>query len=166
MRRFAVLLILSLLLGCGPSFTPTLMTAVDDLMLPPTQGLNGPNPPRVGGGAHRSGSRKWKGKILVVAMPRGPMERSKVHPAQKLLDKELQAQSDEEVTAVAYVLAQAMAYRGVPGGTGSLSVTVVDWKSKTNLGTWTVKKWTTYPEDTDFQAAYPEIAKKLKELHG
>ncbi len=141
------------------------MIAVDDMMLPPSQGLHGPNPPRVGGSANRTGSHRWKGKILVVAMPRTPMERSKVHPAHKLLEKELQAQSDEEVTAVAYVLAQTQVVRGRPGGTGFLSVTVVDWKSKSNLGTWAVKKWTTVPEEGDFQAAYPEVAKKLKELH-
>lgn len=163
--RYLTALLLLLLVGCGPAFTPTLMNAVDDLMLPPSQGLEGPNPPSVGGSANNTGSYKWKGKILVVAMPRGPMERSKVHPAQKLLDKELQAQSDEEVTAVAYVLALAQASRGGPGGTGSLSVTVVDWKTKTNLGTWKVKTWTTAPEQADFQAAYPEIARKLKELH-
>ena len=165
MRRLFGLWLLALLTGCGPSFTPALMFQLDDMMLPPSNGLHGPNPPVVGGTPNKSGKAGWTGKILVVSMPRTAAEHCKVHPAMKAIDQSLQAGSDQEVGCVGFVYEHAVAYRGQPGGSGYLQLTLLDWKSKTNLGSWTIKKWDKIPESADFASAYPELAAKVKELH-
>ena len=165
MRRLLAALLLGFLMGCGPAFSPTLLSQCDDLMLPPQQGLNGPLPPSVGGAPSRVRQARWKGRLLLIRMPRSPMDRSVVHPAMKLLDDNLKAHSDEEVTSVGFVLEQAVSQAGVPGGSGYILVTVVDFKSRTNLGTWIIKEWKTYPEAQDFEQTYPALINKLKELH-
>jgi len=163
------LLLLALLLcGCGPSFSPELMLKCDDMMLPPSNGLNGPNPPQVGGAPNPGRDMHWRGKIMLVSMPRTPMEHARVHPAMKALDPALQAGSDAEVSTIGFVLQSSALNRGGPpgAGTGYILVTLVDWKMQRNLGTVLVKSWkNNAPEPKDFEGAYPELAKKLKDLH-
>ncbi|MBS2038327.1 hypothetical protein JST97_25310 [bacterium] len=166
MIRWIFLLVALILAGCGPSFSPSLLSQCDDLMLPSSQGLNGPNPPQVGGVANKTRDRHWRGKILLVSIPLTPMQRSRVHPAMAALEPTLKASSDQEVGTVGFVLQSSVPTRGGPGGLGSLSVTLVDWKGKVNLGQVVIKEWTGQaPEPADFEKAYPELNKKLKELH-
>ncbi|MBX3171533.1 MAG: hypothetical protein KF760_29260 [Candidatus Eremiobacteraeota bacterium] len=166
MKRTLAFLLSALLCGCGPAFSPDLLLKCDDLMLPPTQGLNGPNPPQVGGGANTSRDSHWSGKLLLVNMPRTPMEHARPHPAMQALDPSLKAGSDDEVGAVGFVLQSSSLNRGAPGGTGYLLVTLVDWKTRVNLGTYVIKSWkNNAPEQKDFEGAYPDLAKKLKDLH-
>ena len=163
-----LLLAALLLCGCGPSFSPELMLKCDDMMLPPSNGLNGPNPPQVGGAANPTKDMHWSGKIMLVSMPRTAMEHARVHPAMKALDKSLQAGSDAEVDAVGFVLQNSAPARGGPAGsgTGYMVVTLVDWKKQVNLGTVLVKSWkNNAPQPADFEAAYPELATKIKDLH-
>jgi len=135
-------------------------------MLPTSNGMNGPNPPMVGGAPNTKGVKGWSGKLLLVNMPRTAMEHARPHPAMAALDPQLKAGSDEEVGTVGFVLQTSLLNRGAPGGSGSLRFTLVDWKGRVNLGTWVVKQWTDKaPEPADFTAAYPDLAKKLKELH-
>lgn len=165
MLRWLSVFMAIILVGCGPSFSPTLFTQIDDMMLPPSQGLNGPNPPQVGGLPNKSGDGHWHGKILLVSTPLSPMQHARVHPAMKSLDSNLQAGGDEEVSTVGFVLQRSIPIRG-GGGRGLMTVTLIDWKSKVNLGTLLIKEWTDHaPEAPEFEKAYPTLAGEVKKLH-
>lgn len=153
MKRWLIVACL-LLTGCsGPSFSPMFLASLNDYVLSP--GLGGA--PRVGGTANPGGGRsRWAGRIVLVNCPRAPGQRITTHPAQSQLEETLLAHNEEEVGAVGYVLEQDT------GKQGYLQVTVLDWKSKVNLGTWVIKEWKTKP---DFPSAYPALVKKVKELH-
>lgn len=145
--------LLCLLIGCGgPSFSPMFLASLSDYMKPP--GLGGV--PRVGGAPNPAGPGRWHGRIALVTCPRAPGERIQTHPAHRQVEEALRARNDDEVSAVGYVLEHSA------GQQGWLQVTVLDWKTKVNLGTWVIQEWKTKP---DFASAYPALLKKLKELH-
>ncbi len=159
-RKLLLAVLLLAFTGCGPAFSPQLLSKCSDMMLPDSMGLHGPLPPEVGGAANQSGERRWSGKILLVTTPANASQSARVHPAMARLEENLKASNDEEVSAVGYVLE----YRQRNGG--FLRLTVLDWKDKIHLGDWTIAKWSNkVPEKADFESNYPKLLAKVKELH-
>ena len=159
-RKLLLAVLLLAFTGCGPAFSPQLLSKCSDMMLPDSMGLHGPLPPEVGGAANQSGERRWSGKILLATTPANASQSARVHPAMARLEENLKASNDEEVSAVGYVLE----YRQRNGG--FLRLTVLDWKDKIHLGDWTIAKWSNkVPEKADFESNYPKLLAKVKELH-